>query len=59
GLSAHKKEVQCHLSAPDGPSFRNPEHDHSYQGLSPALLKTRYIPVYDDGRLVFGHEHGY
>nr|WP_285851627.1 glycoside hydrolase family 9 protein [Bacillus licheniformis] len=59
GQSAHKKEVQFRLSAPDGTSFWNPENDHSYQGLSHALLKTRYIPVYDDGRLVFGHEPGY
>ncbi|MCY8216902.1 glycoside hydrolase family 9 protein [Bacillus haynesii] len=58
GQSAHKKEVQFRLSAPDGTSFWNPENDHSYQGLSHALLKTRYIPVYDDGRLVFGHEPG-
>ncbi|MEC0685896.1 glycoside hydrolase family 9 protein, partial [Bacillus haynesii] len=49
GQSAHKKEVQFRLSAPDGTSFWNPENDHSYQGLSHALLKTRYIPVYDDG----------
>ncbi|MEC0712732.1 glycoside hydrolase family 9 protein [Bacillus haynesii] len=58
GQSAHKKEVQFRLSAPDGTSFWNPENDHSYQGLSHALLKTRYIPVYDDGRHVFGHEPG-
>ncbi|MCY9399216.1 glycoside hydrolase family 9 protein [Bacillus haynesii] len=58
GQSAHKKEVQFRLSAPAGTSFWNPENDHSYQGLSQKLAKTRYMPVYDDGRLVFGNEPG-
>ncbi|MCY7915721.1 endoglucanase, partial [Bacillus haynesii] len=58
GQSAHKKEVQFRLSAPAGTSFWNPENDHSYQGLSQKLAKTRYMPIYDDGRLVFGNEPG-
>ncbi|QHZ49072.1 endoglucanase [Bacillus sp. NSP9.1] len=56
GQSAHKKEVQFRISAPGGTSFWNPENDHSYQGLSHTLVKTRYMPVYDEGRLVFGKE---
>lgn len=56
GQSAHKKEVQFRLSAPSGTAFWNPENDYSYQGLSHTLAKTRYMPVYDEGRLVFGDE---
>ena len=56
GQSAHKKEVQFRLAAPAGTSFWNPKNDHSYRGLSHTLAKTRYIPVYDEGRLVFGNE---
>lgn len=58
GQSAYKKEVQFRISAPDGTTL-NPENDYSYQGLSAgSVVKSEYIPVYDNGVLVFGKEPG-
>ncbi|MDQ2085549.1 glycoside hydrolase family 9 protein [Herbivorax sp. ANBcel31] len=56
GQSDYKKEVQFRISAPDGVVL-NPESDYSYQDLSAgSIVKTEYMPVYDDGVLVFGSE---
>lgn len=58
GQSAYKKEVQFRISAPEGTAL-NPKSDYSYQGLSAGtVVKSEYIPVYDNGVLVFGKEPG-
>lgn len=58
GQSAYKKEVQFRIAAPDGVE-RSPEKDYSYNGITPgSVVKTRYMPVYDNGVLVFGSEPG-
>mgnify|MGYP000863217752 CR=1 FL=1 len=58
GQSAYKKEVQFRIAAPDG-VVRNPQKDYSYKGLtSGSVAKTLYMPVYDNGVLVFGNEPG-
>nr|WP_245746171.1 glycoside hydrolase family 9 protein [Evansella caseinilytica] len=56
GQSAHYKEVQFRISAPQHTSFWDPTNDYSYQGMSGSLAKSPYIPVYDAGELVFGAE---
>jgi endoglucanase len=59
GQSAHKKEVQFRMSAPTASTFWNPLNDYSYKGLAAgntASAKTVYMPVYDNGQLVFGQE---
>ncbi len=57
GQSDYKKEVQFRISAPDGTSYFDPKNDYSYKDLaSNSIVKTKYIPVYDKGTLVFGIE---
>jgi len=57
GQSDYKKEVQFRISAPDGTSYFDPKNDSSYKDLaSNSIVKTKYIPVYDKGKLVFGIE---
>lgn len=58
GQSQHKKEIQFRISAPTHTTFWDPTNDYSYQGLSAGSIaaKTPYIPVYDNGQLVFGVE---
>lgn len=62
GQSAFKKEVQFRISAPMNTSIWNNSNDFSYQDLSGVssgnTVKTPYIPVYDNGVLVFGNEPG-
>lgn len=62
GQSAHKKEVQFRIAGPTNTSFWNNANDYSFTGLSGvtsgSVVKTTYIPVYDDGKLVFGNEPG-
>ncbi|MDT9725565.1 glycoside hydrolase [Xylanibacillus composti] len=58
GQSQHRKEIQFRISAPVNTTFWDPTNDYSYQGLraGSTAAKTPYIPVYDDGQLVFGTE---
>src|SRR5690554_4096469 len=57
GQSAHRKEVQFRISLPAGTHVWNPDNDWSYQSLSSGtLVKTPYIPVYDDGVYLWGEE---
>ncbi|MFS1512081.1 glycoside hydrolase family 9 protein [Chengkuizengella sp. SCS-71B] len=60
GQSAYKKEVQFRMAAPSGTTFWDPSNDYSYQGLASgsSVIKTTYIPVFDDGMKVFGDEPG-
>jgi hypothetical protein len=62
GQSAYKKEVQFRISAPMNTSIWNNTNDFSYQDMSGvtsgSTVKTLYIPVYDNGVLVFGNEPG-
>lgn len=57
GQSAHRKEIQFRFSAPAATSYWSPGNDPSYAGLTAgATVKTLAIPVYVDGRKVFGNE---
>ncbi len=57
GQSAHRKEIQFRFAAPAGTTYWNPINDPSYAGLSAsAAVKTKAIPVYSAGRLIFGNE---
>lgn len=59
GQSSYKKEVQFRISLPEGTSGWNPSNDFSYQGLSGgSVVKAENIPVYDDGKKVYGLEPG-
>ncbi len=59
GQSSYKKEVQFRISAPGGAGYFKPDNDYSYKGLSSGtLIKSVYIPVYEDGIKVFGYEPG-
>ena len=61
GQSEHKKEVQFRLSLPtnsNAPEWDN-TNDWSYADLANAgnnRIKTAFIPVYDNGVLIFGIE---
>lgn len=60
GQSQHRAEVQFRLAGPENTNFWDNSNDYSYEevektpGSTP--LKTAKIPVYDDGKLVFGVE---
>ena len=58
GPSDYRKEIRFHIGVPA--KYRwDPKNDYSYQGLKrDEALKTRSIPVYDRGKLVFGVEPG-
>lgn len=62
GQSAYKKEVQFRLAGPTNTSFWDNTNDYSYTDIkgvtSGNVIKTKYIPVYDNGKLVFGNEPG-
>lgn len=60
GQSAYRKEVQFRMAGPTDTNFWDNSNDYSYTDLkgvtSGKVVKTKYIPVYDDGKLVFGSE---
>jgi endoglucanase len=58
GQSAHRREVQFRVSAPDGTKYWDPTNDFSYKGIKAGstVELTQYIPVYDNGVKVFGTE---
>jgi len=57
GQSDYKKEVQFRISAPQGTSYFDSNNDFSFKGLkSDSIVKTKYIPVYDKGKLIYGTE---
>ena len=62
GQSNYKKEVQFRIAGPQNTSFWNNANDYSYTGLSGVssgnVVKTTYIPVYNNGVKVFGNEPG-
>ncbi|CRZ35393.1 cellulose binding domain-containing protein [Herbinix hemicellulosilytica] len=62
GQSAYRKEVQFRIAAPMNTNFWNNDNDYSFKDIkgvsSGNTVKTVYIPVYDDGVLVFGQEPG-
>lgn len=62
GQSAHKKEIQFRIAAPENMKSWDNSNDYSYTGLdgvtSGKVVKTNYIPVYDAGVKVFGDEPG-
>ncbi len=59
GMSAHRKEIQLRMAAPMGVTWNN-ANDFSYRDLvgtgGGSVVKTKNIPVYDDGVKVFGNE---
>lgn len=56
GQSAYRKEIQIRIAAPDGSNYWSPTNDPSYAGLSSAAVKTVAIPVYENGKLIYGKE---
>ena len=60
GQSAYKKEIQFRIAGPANQNSFDSSNDYSYTELngtnSGNLVKTTYIPVYDAGVKVFGHE---
>ncbi len=57
GQSDYKKEVQFRISAPDGTSYFDPKNDYSFEELgSNSIVRTKNIPVYNKGILIFGKE---
>ena len=60
GQPAFKKEVQFRIAAPLNTNIWNNNNDYSYQDIkgvsSGNTVKSKYIPVYDDGVLVYGQE---
>lgn len=58
GQSAHRREVQFRISAPDGTGYWDATNDFSYTGIKAGstVELTNYIPVYDHGVKVYGTE---
>lgn len=56
GQSEYAGEVQFRIAAPTGTSFWDATNDYSYQGLTNAVVKTKYITVYDGNKLIYGIE---
>lgn len=58
GQSAHRREVQFRVAAPDGTKYWDPTNDFSYNGIKAGstVELTQYIPIYDNGVKVFGSE---
>jgi hypothetical protein len=60
GQSYCARETQVRIRLPyDAPDAAwDPTNDWSYQGLTGTFAETTYIPVYDDGVLLYGQEPG-
>jgi hypothetical protein len=62
GQPAIKKEIQFRIAAPLNTSVWDNNNDFSYKDIkgisSGNTVQSMYIPVYDNGVLVYGHEPG-
>ena len=62
GQPAFKKEIQFRMAAPLNTSVWDNSNDYSYKDIkgvsSGNTVQSEYIPVYDDGVLVYGLEPG-
>jgi hypothetical protein len=60
GQSECARETQVRVRLPyDAPDAAwDPANDWSYQGLTGTFAQTSYIPVYDNGVLIYGQEPG-
>jgi hypothetical protein len=60
GQSEHRREAQFRLALPStAPATAwNPDNDWSFQGLAGVRnpIKTRHVPVYENGKRLFGQE---
>jgi len=58
GQSESARETQVRIRLPDGApdAAWDPTNDWSYQGLTSTFAQTSYIPVYDNGVLLYGQE---
>ncbi|MFZ5988342.1 MAG: glycoside hydrolase family 9 protein [Bacillota bacterium] len=56
GQSEYAGELQFRIAAPVGTTFWDAKNDYSFQGLTNAVTKTKYIPVYDGTTLLYGVE---
>lgn len=59
GQSAYKKQVQFRIAAPEGTKYWDNSNDYSFTGVGATAdspVVSKYIPLYDDGKLVFGNE---
>lgn len=60
GQSAYRKEVQFRISGPKDTNFWDNSNDYSYEEIEKTPgekpIQTSKIPVYDDGKLVYGVE---
>lgn len=60
GQSAYKKEVQFRIAGPQNVNIWDNSNDYSFTQIanvsSGNTVKTTYIPLYDNGKLVFGNE---
>jgi endoglucanase len=58
GQSESARETQVRISLPSGApaSAWNTANDWSHQGLTSTFTQTQYIPVYDNGVLIYGRE---
>lgn len=60
GQPVYKKEIQFRIAAPLNTNFWDNNNDYSFKDIkgvsSGNTVKTIYMPVYDDGVLVFGKE---
>lgn len=57
GPSDYRKEIQFRITAPEPTGVWNMKSAYSLQGLSEEnYTKTTFIPVYDNGQLIFGKE---
>ena len=58
GQSACRREVQFRISAPSATTYWNPKNDFSFQDVpsSGEVQIVNNIPIYDNGKKVFGNE---
>lgn len=59
GQSAHRREVQFRIEAPNGTTGWDNTNDFSYNGITSSgttLAKAPNIPVYNEGKLLAGKE---
>jgi hypothetical protein len=58
-MNAYHKDVQFQVGISTGtPDNWSTANDYSYTGVTSSFATTSYIPVYENGVLVFGNEYG-